>query len=161
MPWHKTQKIGKHYNSSFVDLLKGWYERDKLSGEAITEKIQRETGMRITSRSIYLWLQKLGMGRDKSTARKIGIQEGRVDYEHLRKSIKSKEFRLGISLQTRYAILKRDNFRCVLCGDDAQSARLVVDHIIPVVRGGTNDITNLRTLCTACNHGKMLYEKEK
>jgi hypothetical protein len=59
----------------------------------------------------------------------------------------------------RWAILKRDNFQCTLCGQRATSKsrtriNLEVDHIIPVSQGGTNDPKNLRTLCTACNQGR-------
>jgi len=71
------------------------------------------------------------------------------------------ELRKGISLKKRYEIMKRDNFRCVLCGQDAKEVKLVIDHIVPVTRGGTNEVTNLRTTCNVCNHGKKIYEHEK
>ena len=55
----------------------------------------------------------------------------------------------------RYDILKRDNFKCVICGASASSgARLHVDHIIPVSKGGKSTPDNLRTLCARCNVGK-------
>ena len=56
----------------------------------------------------------------------------------------------------RYNALKRDGFRCVLCGasSDDGATRLEVDHIIPVSKGGLTEITNLRTLCHNCNSGK-------
>lgn len=55
----------------------------------------------------------------------------------------------------RYDILRRDNFRCVLCGSSAkEGARLHVDHIIPIAQGGKSDSSNLRTLCERCNIGK-------
>lgn len=57
--------------------------------------------------------------------------------------------------------MKRDNFRCVLCGQAAKKVKLVIDHIIPVTRGGNNEIANLRTTCNACNHDKKIYEHEK
>jgi len=54
----------------------------------------------------------------------------------------------------RYEILKRDNFRCVLCGATAKEARLEIDHIIPISKGGKTIKSNLRTLCFKCNRGK-------
>ena len=55
----------------------------------------------------------------------------------------------------RYDVMKRDNFRCVLCGASAQDGvRLHVDHIFPVSRGGKTEMSNLRTLCERCNMGK-------
>lgn len=55
----------------------------------------------------------------------------------------------------RYDILKRDNFRCQICGSNAQDGvKLHVDHIVPVSKGGQTIKTNLRTLCDRCNLGK-------
>ena len=63
--------------------------------------------------------------------------------------------RAELSDSLRYDILKRDNFKCVICGADAKSgARLHVDHIIPVSKGGKSVPSNLRTLCERCNVGK-------
>ena len=55
----------------------------------------------------------------------------------------------------RYDIMKRDGFRCVLCGRTAkEGVKLHVDHIIPVAKGGLTVPDNLRTLCDQCNLGK-------
>lgn len=61
-----------------------------------------------------------------------------------------------VSDSLRYDILRRDNFTCVLCGVSAkQGARLHVDHIIPISKGGKSVPGNLRTLCERCNIGKL------
>lgn len=55
----------------------------------------------------------------------------------------------------RYDILARDGFRCKICGASAaDGAKLHVDHIIPVSKGGKTEKANLRTLCERCNLGK-------
>ena len=55
----------------------------------------------------------------------------------------------------RYNVLKRDNFRCQICGRSAQDGvTLEVDHIIPISKGGKTEYSNLRTLCKDCNRGK-------
>lgn len=55
----------------------------------------------------------------------------------------------------RFEVLQQDNFRCRFCGASANDgAKLEVDHIVPVSRGGTNDRNNLQTLCEKCNIGK-------
>lgn len=55
----------------------------------------------------------------------------------------------------RYDILKRDGFRCQICGAiQADGVKLHVDHILPVSRGGRTIKSNLRTLCDRCNRGK-------
>jgi hypothetical protein len=53
----------------------------------------------------------------------------------------------------RFRVLKRDR-RCVLCGNGPADAPLQVDHITPRSKGGTNDLSNLQTLCAPCNRGK-------
>jgi len=62
-----------------------------------------------------------------------------------------------IGLKLRFQILRRDHYRCRLCGvsaRDGQHIRLEVDHITARSRGGTNDPMNLMTLCHDCNLGK-------
>jgi len=55
----------------------------------------------------------------------------------------------------RYDVLKRDHFRCCICGTSKDDgAKLHVDHIIPVSRGGKTVMSNLQTLCERCNLGK-------
>lgn len=63
--------------------------------------------------------------------------------------------RAMLSDSMRYDVLRRDGFRCVLCGMSAKDGALLhVDHIIPVSKGGKTEISNLRTLCEKCNVGK-------
>lgn len=61
----------------------------------------------------------------------------------------------------RFAILKRDQYRCRLCGispENTPGTILEVDHITPRIKGGTDDPINLWTLCFACNRGKGIQE---
>lgn len=68
---------------------------------------------------------------------------------------KKNEERSKMSDSLRYDILKRDAFKCTICGASAQEgAKLHVDHIIPVAKGGKTTKNNLRTLCFSCNIGK-------
>jgi hypothetical protein len=55
----------------------------------------------------------------------------------------------------RYEIIRRDGYRCRACGFSVQDgARLHVDHIYPVSKGGKTERENLQTLCSSCNIGK-------
>lgn len=58
--------------------------------------------------------------------------------------------------ETRFAIWRRDGFVCTYCRRNAlvDAIILVIDHIVPVVAGGTNDETNLTTACRDCNARK-------
>ncbi len=62
-----------------------------------------------------------------------------------------------ISLGLRYDVLRRDKFKCVLCGASpaiTPTCQLHIDHIAAFARGGTTEEANLRTLCSHCNVGK-------
>ena len=66
-----------------------------------------------------------------------------------------------IDKKTRYRILHRDNSKCQRCGRILEdNVKLTIDHKIPVDWGGTNDDTNLWTLCRECNEGKKSYYNE-
>ena len=57
-------------------------------------------------------------------------------------------------------ILERDGFRCVVCGRGKKDGvELVVDHIKPRDKGGTNDIENGQTLCMEHNLIKKNYSQ--
>ena len=49
--------------------------------------------------------------------------------------------------RVRAQALERDGYRCQACGAPATE----VDHLLPVIDGGTDAAGNLRSLCTACH----------
>lgn len=49
----------------------------------------------------------------------------------------------------REKVLKRDGHKCVSCGSDND---LEVHHIVPVAQGGSNELSNLITLCLTCHN---------
>lgn len=68
--------------------------------------------------------------------------------------LKFKKIPHSITNSKRYDIMKRDGFKCVLCGVSASEGRLEIDHIIPRSKGGDGKDNNLRTICYNCNRGK-------
>jgi len=60
----------------------------------------------------------------------------------------------GVSKKDRDLVFKRDNFTCKYCSKSSPEVELEIDHIIPVVKGGSNDLGNLQTLCKDCNERK-------
>jgi 5-methylcytosine-specific restriction endonuclease McrA len=45
----------------------------------------------------------------------------------------------------------RNAYLCAICGEADFNARLTEDHIIPLTRGGSDDISNIQPLCNSCN----------
>lgn len=64
----------------------------------------------------------------------------------------SKAKRPEIKEKDRWEIFERDDFSCQLCG---ARRNLVIDHIIPLAKGGANDVQNYQTLCESCNLSKL------
>lgn len=62
---------------------------------------------------------------------------------------------MAVSKRMRYEVLRRDDYRCRYCGATAgEGARLVLDHVVPVAIGGTDEPGNLVACCQECNAGK-------
>ena len=49
-------------------------------------------------------------------------------------------------------VLKRDDYKCVYCG--IETADLHCDHVFPLSRGGSNELSNLVAACAPCNLDK-------
>lgn len=73
--------------------------------------------------------------------------------ENARHPMQIEERRL-FSYEERSAILKSTKGVCAHCGKPLKTSNMTIEHIIPIMRGGTNDIRNLTALCKECNTQK-------
>ncbi len=62
---------------------------------------------------------------------------------------KNKSKRKRIPREVRKEVLKRDKYACYICGS---KENLVMHHIKEMGKGGSNDKTNLITLCVPCHY---------
>lgn len=60
--------------------------------------------------------------------------------------------RAKVTNRIRFAIYKRDKYRCCKCGRKTDD--LEIDHIMPIAKGGKTHPNNLQTLCKSCNKEK-------
>jgi hypothetical protein len=61
----------------------------------------------------------------------------------------------------RFIVMKRDSFKCAICGRSPASDPTVilhVDHVKAWANGGETELDNLQTLCSVCNIGKSDLE---
>jgi 5-methylcytosine-specific restriction enzyme A len=69
-------------------------------------------------------------------------------------NMSEKSKRISLPKEVREYVFQRDNRQCRSCGKNTD---LTIDHIIPLATSGTNDISNLQTLCNSCNSQKKHY----
>ncbi len=71
-------------------------------------------------------------------------------------------FSRAISKETRAIVLDRNGYTCQMCGaaagephpyDPSRKTRLHLGHVLDKSKGGDDDPSNLRALCTVCNEG--------
>ncbi len=71
-------------------------------------------------------------------------------------------FERSVSKETRAYVLDRNGFTCQMCGavagethpyDLNRKTRLHIGHIIDKSKGGNEDPSNLRAICSVCNEG--------
>jgi len=58
----------------------------------------------------------------------------------------------------RERILLRDEYTCQVCGH--VSVNLIVDHIVPLHRGGAESDANRQSLCVRCHDKKSELEEQ-
>src|SRR5262245_56350990 len=64
----------------------------------------------------------------------------------------------------REAVLRRDNYKCLECGTPCRAAEADVHHLLPRSAEGTDEPSNLVTLCDGCHaaaappHQSAAYE---
>lgn len=80
----------------------------------------------------------------------------------LESSTQQPAFGRDVSKETRAYVLDRNGFTCQMCGavagephpyDPSRKTRLQIGHIIDKSKGGSDDYTNLRAICSVCNEG--------
>ncbi len=72
-------------------------------------------------------------------------------------------FSKGISKELRARVLERNGFTCQMCGVAAgdehehnhRPATLQIGHIVDRSKGGKEELSNLRALCSVCNEGSQ------
>lgn len=67
----------------------------------------------------------------------------------------------NINLRMRFLVMRRDNFKCAICGrSPATNPKIIlhVDHIVPWDKNGETILQNLQTLCSDDNLGKSNLE---
>jgi len=89
------------------------------------------------------------------------LLEREIDRRHMQALSENKYGRLHGSEwdEIRQRVFERDDYTCRYCG--ARGGELQCDHVVPLSRGGSNDLTNLVTACSSCNRRKHAKTPEE
>ena len=69
--------------------------------------------------------------------------------------------RKTFSAERRNDVYERTHGKCALCGKFVRFDQFTIDHIIPLEKGGTNELDNLQCTCRCCNAMKQDFSKEE
>ena len=81
------------------------------------------------------------------------------NYEKVIHSVSQRSFRIkgakgSHTLQQWLALKRRHNNRCLACRRKEPHITLTRDHVLPIIKGGSNFIRNIQPLCRSCNSVK-------
>lgn len=131
----------------FARWLKKQKDRDDPIGD-LANDVSRDARFPITKNDLGLLKTHLIFQNACSEALQA-LEEAWAEFKAKPKA------RAGMSLKLRFEVFRRDDYCCQICGATAQDGvKLEVDHKTPVAKGGTDELSNLWTLCFPCNRGK-------
>jgi 5-methylcytosine-specific restriction protein A len=139
-------ELRKDYQKTHAEYLR-WYRKNryqKLSEQFREQKRidyqerqqeirERRRLHRKTNPEIYTAIDKAHFSRRRSRKTQAG---GSFTPQQWRK------------LKMRYS------YTCLCCGRREPEIKLTADHVIPITRDGTSDISNIQPLCYSCNSRK-------
>jgi 5-methylcytosine-specific restriction endonuclease McrA len=97
------------------------------------------------------------------------LKQGEYRLDSLPPDREPVRFARGISARVRAEVLDRNGFTCQMCGltpgdidpQTGRKVRLHIGHIKDKSLGGTDELSNLRALCSTCNQGAKNVTGEK
>jgi len=154
----------KEYLEKNNVLINSILEADIRNKVSRYNLVQRNKEIKRLCHKYYARFKKMGFTKAKENQVKaLGVEfeeqlygnllKTVVGYCNLRLSVGApkKEKRKPLAKSIRIEILRRDDNRCQECGRTASQTPLEIHHITPVAKGGTDSMSNLITLCKACN----------
>lgn len=79
----------------------------------------------------------------------------KVNEDKVEDTPSNKSKRIKFSKEMRKEVYRKSEGKCLLCGKFVDYDDFTVDHIVPLAKGGTNDVSNLQCACKRCNSIKQ------
>jgi hypothetical protein len=148
----KSQRFMKATNEELLGhIVNLWQQVLEKEGRTPQRRDLKAYGFPVSSDTITrrfgTWRKALVRAHASVTENSINDEPSSVPADVPRK-------RIALSLRKRFFVLKRDHFACVRCGASGMGIRLEVHHRVPFAKGGSDNLSNLETLCYECNRGQ-------
>ena len=152
--------FGKYTNASYLNHKKLTKIEQKLFNQNILHpktKFNITISLYCSKINGYIYREKIktfSVEEIKDLINKLNNKNGNFyNDRHIWETICRVE-RGKVSNKMRFAIYKRDKYRCQICGRSDAFDWLEIDHIKPIAKGGKTTYDNLQTLCQSCNKEK-------
>jgi len=165
-PGLRARKLASASTSKFYRWIKKQTKRDDPIGDLANDAAS-DPGFPASSNSLEELTSYL-VKRRASPEAIVALREAWNEFSPSKKEFSraktksvagSRLRRSGLTLSLRFAVFRRDDYRCQICGVSAQDGtRLEVDHKVPVSKGGRHVLGNLWTLCFRAMSQRVLNE---
>jgi hypothetical protein len=131
-----------------------WRQQDDESDQAYQDRMVSDT--RIAALELLCATRALGWGSGDPYMDAVGnlmlaAEEYALFFRYRQPKPPGRPARKSLGPGLMRAVWDRDGWECRHCGSHRD---LTVDHITPVVLGGSDEMGNLQTLCKSCNSRK-------